>query len=214
MTFKLAILGPFIRHGVVWATLAYALGTALQISSLIKRSKLISRNPLATIAAALAIGLFPGGLYPAFIGNNKRVCHAMDKALHVEGSFMAAKMRLIADDVMWPAEDNHNRFYLEMLPRDKWDEFVWSIDDDLLAQGGAIPARWNWARKENQPPEPSFWELSIEDKWKYFKAFWREILRNEPDTFNKAVLEISREYYKKKQEVHILEQNETFPVLQ
>jgi len=114
---------------------------------------------------------------------------------------------------MWPAEDLHNRFYLEMLPRDKWDEFVWSIDDDLVAQG-AIPTKWNWTRKENQPPEPSFWELSNEDKWKWVKGFWRELVRYEPEAWNRTILEISKSYYKKKQEVHIYEQNETFPVLQ
>jgi len=39
--------------------------------------------------------IFPGLMIPVLIGNNKRLCNAMDKALHQEGCFMAAKMRLI-----------------------------------------------------------------------------------------------------------------------
>lgn len=48
-----------------------------------------------------------------------------------------------ADDVLWPVE-RHNREYLRHLPRDEFDEFVWSVKDRDVAFGTFDRNEWGF----------------------------------------------------------------------
>jgi len=118
--------------------------------------------------------------------------NAMDDALRVKDCFLGAKLRLIADDVMYPALDGHNRFYLRSLPRDKWDKLVWSVDDDVLASKGPP---FDWANKENYK-EPSFWKLRTWDKFRVMRARFKLFLGYNYNEIEDLMKELKYSYFK------------------
>jgi len=52
--------------------------------------------------------------------------------------------------MLWPTDDRlYNRHYLRFVPRDRYDELVWSIDDSDIREGNFDRNEWNFAlRKE------------------------------------------------------------------
>lgn len=45
--------------------------------------------------------------------------------------------------MMWP-ENQHNREYLRHLPRDEYDEFVWTVKDRDVAFGNFDKKEWGF----------------------------------------------------------------------
>jgi len=190
--FEAGMFGKRIRRCVNAAAVIYLLTVILQFS--VRRNGMkhivpsFFRNPLFGIPTAL-VTCFP--FY--FLTSRKWDCtHAMDDVLHVNGCFLGAKLRLIADDVMYPAVDGHNRFYLRALPRDRWDKLVWTVDDDVLALKGP-PV--DWAKKENFV-EPSFWQIRNWDKIRVIKAKVKHILGYNFNEIEDLMQELRQTYLK------------------
>jgi len=198
-SYEMAIDGPKFTRFAKGAALGYLSTAVVQLIAPFTRIPhgvipSFFRQPFAGIHGAVAFSCLG---FLSHWNNRQSRAIAMDKLLHAEGCYMAAKMRKIADDVMWPAEEHHNRWYLQRLPRDKWDEFVWNADDDRVA-AGLIPEKWDFARKENFPPEPSFWELPRDLQWKWVKGVWDELNGGPFMHWNKVVLEVNKEWEERK----------------
>eukprot|EP01127_Copromyxa_protea_P011644 TRINITY_DN2946_c0_g2_i1.p1 TRINITY_DN2946_c0_g2~~TRINITY_DN2946_c0_g2_i1.p1 ORF type:complete len:399 (+),score=70.18 TRINITY_DN2946_c0_g2_i1:24-1199(+) len=130
------------KHRIFWASVAF-LGVAYtQLFSISIRSHFLPRNPVMPFVAAIAGSIIPGQF--THLLRHRHRLEAMDALLTHEDSFIAAKARLIADEVMWP-EEAHNREYLRHLPRDRFDEFVWSLDDRDVAWGNFDKQEWSFA---------------------------------------------------------------------
>jgi len=164
--FEAGLFGKRIRRCINAGAVIYLITLVAQFTARRNGMKYmipsVFRNPFIGLPTAI-VTCFP---FYFFTYRPYDCTYAMDDVLHVTGCFVAAKLRLIADDVMYPATEGHNRFYLRSLPRDRWDKLVWSVDDDVLALKGPP---FDWAKKENFI-EPSFWQLRSWDKIRVIKA--------------------------------------------
>lgn len=137
------------QHQLFWAASGFVLAVTVQVWGAISGNHFLPRNPSVPFLGAFAFSFFPGSFFNIF--HEKQRKRAMHELLNSEGTFIAAKARLIADDTMNP-EWMHNRQYLEFLPRDKFDSFLYSNTDDSVAMGEFDKKKWDFVLRENQEP--------------------------------------------------------------
>jgi len=111
----------------------------------------------------------------------------MDSVLRDQGNLLAAKARLIADDVMWPAEIA-NREYLTSLPRDEYDEFLWSLKDGNVAFGNFDKEEWSFVFDQTlDMPETTsgkvnrIWHRWTGRPYKWKQKFLEQQIKEEPN---------------------------------
>jgi len=127
-----------------------------QAKSVVIGSRFIPRNPLLPFVAATILSVFPGSFMNIWKREPKH--QGTHNLLTSRGSFLAAKSRLIYDDVMHPVFI-HNRDYLKYVPRDEYDDFVFSVDDEDIASGNFDKELWSYVLKENQDvPKLNTWK--------------------------------------------------------
>jgi len=154
--YESSLYGTYYRKNLFWFVAGYSAVIAGQLFCQMRGLTAVPtffRHPFI----GLTVGLFAGVVFPGslFVQRKRVKTEAMDKLLRSGGTFLAAKMRHMADDIFWPEADPerlHNRCYLESLPRDKWDEFVWTVNDDDIAFDRIEPD-WSWAKYQHDTPQ-------------------------------------------------------------
>jgi len=182
--YEFHLYGGDHKHIFFWAAFGF-FGTigaithaSLRYSTVSPRLANLGVKLVAPFLVGSGMSIFPGS-WTHIWGKERRSRESMDNLLRDRGTFLSAKARLMypiccysphissADEVMWP-EGYHNRQYLTSLPRDKFDEFVWSVDDDDIANNTFAKEEWAFALAENQKLE----ELSTYEAVKKDAYYW------------------------------------------